>query len=208
MLELRTWIALFVLYGCSGVVIAENGIELADVLGTTAPSYENGVLIIPRVDTPEQVGRYQDAIFQFDPQSNTWALQHVTSTQYNAPRIWSVDVRVIDDAFPIQVFLQVTGDHGCGGLGQINVRRSDNLFEVQISEIQLGSEIGCTADIKEFVRIIPLNVYRLNAGIYQYSVNGGNPGTFSLVKDNVFDDECGGTIDPADSRCGLIVSGP
>ena len=73
MLELRTWVALFVLYGCSGVVIAENGIELADVLGTTAPSYENGVLIIPRVDTPEQVGRYQDAIFQFDPQSNTWA---------------------------------------------------------------------------------------------------------------------------------------
>ncbi|SEQ79267.1 hypothetical protein SAMN05421690_1001170 [Nitrosomonas sp. Nm51] len=208
MLKLRTWVVLLVLYGCSSAVIAKNGVELADVLGTTAPSYENGVLIIPRVDTLEQVGRYQDAIFQFDPQSNTWVLQHVTSARYNAPRIWSVDVRVIDDAFPIQVFLQVTGDHGCGGLGQINVRRSGNLFEVQISEIQLGPEIGCTADIKEFVRIIPLNVYRLNAGVYQYSVNGGNPGTFSLVKDNVFDDECGGAIDPAGSRCSLIASGP
>lgn len=201
MFKLRICIATIVLYGYVCVVMAGQSIESVSTLRTDAPSYESGILIIPRIDSPEQVGRYQDVIFRFDQQLNTWVLQYVNSMRNHGPRIWSVDVRVVDDSFPIQVFLQVTGDHGCGGLGQINTRRSGDLFEVQISEIQLGPEVVCTADIKKFVRIVALDVYGLSAGEYQYIINDGNLGTFRLVRDNIFAEECGGSGNAADSRC-------
>ncbi|GKS70454.1 hypothetical protein W03_24580 [Nitrosomonas sp. PY1] len=42
----------------------------------------------------------------------------------------------------------------------------------------------CTAAIQPFLKVIPLDVYGLDAGIYEYSVNAGNNGAFELLKDN------------------------
>ncbi len=106
-----------------------------------------------------------------------------------------VNVFVADKEFPVQVFLQITGSYTCGDFGQINSRRNNNSFEIQITIVPPPLGNACTADMKEFVRVVPLNVYRLSAGNYQYSINGGNVGSFSLAKDNRFG-ECGGTNNP------------
>jgi len=151
-------------------------------------------LTIPRVDTPDQVGNYQDAVLKLDPQLNAWVLQQVNPAEFNPsnPRIKSVDIFVIKDSFPTQVFLQVVGNFTCGEFGQINTGRKENLFDIQISVTPTSSGQACTTEITEFVRVIQLDVYRLSAGDYQYSINGGSSGTFTLSKDNKFG-ECGGT---------------
>lgn len=195
MIKARYLATTLILCSCITMAMADNVIaESTSFSNNNVPSYENGVLTIPRVDTPDQIGNYQDATFKFDPQLNTWILQHVNPAKFSSSnlKIKSVQVFTIDDSFPTQVFLQVVGNFTCGEFGQINTRRKDNLFEVQISVIPPPPGQACTMDIKEFIRVIPLDVYRLNAGDYQYSINGGNLGSFSLAKDNKFG-ECGGT---------------
>jgi hypothetical protein len=189
MIKLKYCIAVIVLCGTINKAIAENN---------EVPNYdEKGTLTIFRVDTPNQVGNYQDAKLKFDPNMNAWVLQDVKLTPLdpNNPVIKMVNVFVADDEFPVQVFLQITGSYTCGDFGQINSRRKDNLFEIQITIVPPPAGNACTTDMKEFVRVVPLDVYRLNAGDYQYSINGGNSGSFSLAKDNKFG-ECGGTNNP------------
>ena len=52
----------------------------------------------------------------------------------------------------------------------------------------------------DFVRFVPLDVYRLNAGFYHYSINGRHLGSFDLAEYNKFVGECGGTNNP-EERC-------
>lgn len=164
------------------------------------PNYDGkGTLTIPRVDTSNQIGNYQDTKLQFDASINAWVLQQVNETPINPqnPTVEMVNVFIADNEFPVQVLLQIKGTYSCGDFGQINSRRKDNFFEIQITIVPTAPGYLCTQDIKGFVRVVPLNVYRLSAGDYQYSVNGGNLGSFSLAKDNKFG-ECGGTNNPAE----------
>lgn len=57
---------------------------------------EKGTLTISRVDTPDQVGNYQDAKLQFDPSKNAWVLQDVKLTSFdpNNPIIKSANLSV------------------------------------------------------------------------------------------------------------------
>lgn len=209
MINARYLVTTLILCNCIIAVLATNvGAESTSVLNNNnVPSYKNGVLTIPRVDTPDQIGDYQDATLKFDSQLNAWVLQDVNPAKFNSanPRIKSVNVFVIDDSFPTQVFLQVVGDYTCGELGQINTGREENLFEVQISVIPTPPGQLCFQNITEFVRVIQLDVYRLDAGDYQYSINGGNSGDFSLTESNKFG-ECGGTINP-EEICEIEVTG-
>jgi len=196
MIKMRFLATAMILCNCAAITIVNNGVaaDSTNFSNNNAPSYENGVLTIPRVDTPDQVGNYQDAVLRFNPKLSTWVLQQVIPAKFNSsnPRIKSVNVFVINDSFPTQVFLQVIGDFTCGEFGQINIGRKENLFDIQISVTPTPPGQACTTDITEFVRVIQLDVYRLSAGDYQYSINGGNQGTFTLTKDNKFG-ECGGT---------------
>ncbi|HQU97324.1 MAG TPA: hypothetical protein PLV19_00265 [Nitrosomonas sp.] len=191
MIQLKYCILTIILSATISKAIAEN---------TEVPNYDGkGTLTIPRVDTSNQIGNYQDAKLQFDANINAWVLQQVNETPINPqnPTVEMVNVFIADNEFPVQVLLQIKGTYSCGDFGQINSRRKDNFFEIQITIVPPPPGYACTADMKGFVRVVPLDVYRLNAGDYQYSVNGGNLGSFSLAKDNKFG-ECGGTNNPAE----------
>lgn len=208
MIKARYLATTLILYSCITMAMTDSAIaENTSFSNNNVPSYENGVLTIPRVDTPDQIGNYHDARLKFDPQLNAWVLQNVNPAKFNSanPKIKLTQVFIIDDSFPTQVFLQVVGDFTCGEFGQINTGRKGNLFEVQISVIQTPPGQVCTANITEFVRVIQLDVYRLDAGDYQYSINGDNLGTFSLTEDNKFG-ECGGTNNP-DEICKIEIAG-
>ncbi|WP_295628596.1 hypothetical protein [uncultured Nitrosomonas sp.] len=207
MIKKRFFATALILCNCVAMTIVNDGVaDSTNLSNNNVPSYENGILTIPRVDTPDQIGNYQDAVLKLDPQLNAWVLQQVDPAQFNSsnPRIKSVDVFVINDSFPTQVFLQVTGDFTCGEFGQINTGRKENSFDIQVSVNPIPQGQLCTADITEFVRVIQLDVYRLSAGDYQYNINGGNSGTFTLTKDNKFG-ECGGTNN-TDEICEIEVT--
>jgi len=154
------------------------------------PIYQDGQLIIPRVDTPGQAGSFQDAIFRFDEQINAWRLLSIRETivtDADEPLINKVEA-IITDSSPVQVFLKIDGTFfsGCAQPGKVSQQLKDNKFEVLIhadhSKTPPGT--GCTTGFVPFNTIMPLSVYSLGAGTYEYSVNGGNDGTFILAEDN------------------------
>lgn len=158
------------------------------------PTYQDGVLTIPRVDTPDQAGNYLDATFKYIEQDLCWELQGFKTANEHplgkAP-IEQVELIVID-SFPVQVFLKVQGAFpgNCGNLGQINQRLIDHRFEVAVHtefpDLPLGT-YACTQNMEYFEKNIPLSVYDLSAGSYEYSINGGDyAGTFTLTEDNRF----------------------
>jgi hypothetical protein len=162
------------------------------------PVYQNERLTVPRVDTPDQVGKYQDAVLQLTPQGNF----AITSLQvlgqgnvYNVLGITSVEVRKTD-TLPLAVYLRVSGvDPTCdyAGSPRIHQRLEGMRFEVNISAPHINPYTGvfvCTADVREYKITVPLQVYGLSAGTYSYSVNGAIAGQFSLEQDNKFVDDC------------------
>lgn len=162
-----------------------------DNIADDYPTYQDGVLTIPRVDTPDQAGSYLDGTFQYVGQ-NLWELQSFkTANEYplqKAP-IEQVEL-IVTDSFPTQVFLKIQGTftNGCGNLGPINQRLIDHRFEVTVHaeypDLPPGT-YACTAEVRSFEKIIPLSVYGLSAGNYEYSINDGDyVGTFTLTKDN------------------------
>ena len=167
-----------------GSVFAENN------PAGSYPAYQDGILTIPRVDTPDHAGNYLNATFKYIGQ-DTWELRDFkTANEYPLQKAPIEQVEIlITDSFPVQVFLKIQGTFtsGCSDLGQINQRLINNLFEVTVHaefpDLPLGT-YACTANIRLFEKVIPLPVYDLSAGSYKYSINGDYAGTFTLNKHN------------------------
>lgn len=154
------------------------------------PVYKDGKLTIPRVDTDAQTGNYQKVEFQFDHSSNSWKLINLVETKIiPGPATYEEKVEaIIVDASPVQVFLKITGQFsdGCAFFQQINQVFKDNTFKItlHLGPNPFPSDRVCTMALVPYEKIIPLEVYGLPAGTYEYSVNGEHTGAFTLAKDN------------------------
>lgn len=156
------------------------------------PTYRDGILYIPRIDTERQAGHYLDATLQFDSASGVWKLadfynalaeERVPNAGLMNPE--KIEV-IVTDSLPIQVFLKtsVTFGDGCIRYGQINLRRAGNTFEIVMHRDHgIYPTVVCAAPVID-EKVIPLQVYGLPAGTYEYIVNGLQTGTFTLSKDN------------------------
>lgn len=166
-------------------------------LGGDDPTYDNGILTLPRVDAPDQVGQYQDVTFQLTPQG-TWnltGLQVRGVENLGQVAVDSVEV-VKTGTVPVSVYLRVYKyNDRCGYAGpkRIHQRLTGARFEVDVSAAYIPSSpdnpLICTADIKNYRLTVPLQVYGLSAGTYEYSVNGIT-GSFTLDGDNKHADDC------------------
>lgn len=161
-----------------GCVNAENNST------NSYPTYQNGTLTIPRIDTPTQPGEFQNATFKYNEQG-TWDL-----LEYETARSFTIDQvkLVITDSFPVQVFLNIQGQQTCESIGLINQRVVNNRFEVTVNLENPNVAVDCIVlSPRYYEKNIPLSVYDLTAGTYEYSVNSGeHVGTFTLAKDNRF----------------------
>jgi hypothetical protein len=95
---------------------------------------------------------------------------------------------IIVDSSPVQVFLKLSGQfsNGCAYFQQINQALKNNTFKItlHLGPNPFPSGIACTLSLVPYEKIIPLEVYGLPAGTYEYSVNEQHTGTFTLSKDN------------------------
>ena len=154
------------------------------------PVYKDGKLTIPRVDTDVQTGNYQKVEFQFDNSSNSWKLINLVETKIiPGPSTYEEKVEaIITNSLPVQVFLKISGafSNGCAFFQQINQTLKNNKFEItlHVGPNPFPPDIACTAALVPYEKIIPLEVYGLPAGTYEYSVNDEHNGAFTLTKDN------------------------
>ena len=153
------------------------------------PTFQNGILSLPSVDSLERGGQYQNVKFKLTEQGEWQLLDFVITKELE----YLDQVEIIKtDSFPIQIFLKVTGNFtsGCQEMGQISYRFLEQRFDIwmypSLDEKFPPSEFACTAGFVPFTHIIPLPVYALDKGEYKYSVNGRYTGTFSLAEDNKF----------------------
>lgn len=170
-------------------------LQINSAMSAEAPVFQDGLLTIPTVNTPNQVGQYQAVTFEFTAQDG-WQLldfKEVGTRGLGLDAMIEAVELVKTDTVPVQVLLRVTGyfSDGCPSLGQINHRLEGNQFEVVIhSNTETELLLACTAAIVPFRKTIPLPVYGLSAGTYTYLVNGNNSGTFDLAVDNELSGDC------------------
>ncbi len=150
-------------------------------LAEQAASFNNNVLSIPNVDTPDKIAQYQNVQLKLAPDGR-WDL--LKANEYKTAQIDTLDLKVTE-TFPVQIFAVITGNlpNGCYSLGSINQRRLDNRFELSISQIQLQTFAVCTQALVPFKETIPLEVYNLPKGSYEVYVHGKSAG-FNLSKNN------------------------
>lgn len=161
------------------------------------PVYDNGVLTLPHVDSPDQVGKYQEVTFQLTPQGTIELSGGQIFGTGNLGQALVSAVEVIKmGTLPVSVYLRASGLQGaCGfsGPARVHQRLEGTRFDIGIStplsDAYVNHEITCTADIRPFKMTVPLEAYGLSAGTYSYNVNGIT-GTFSLESDNNYLDDC------------------
>ncbi len=155
------------------------------------PVLEGVELNVPSVDSSGMPGVFQDAKFKMTGVGNLWQLQEFNIAQ-TLKTIEKVEV-LKTDAFPVQIFLRISGNlsNGCDEVGQVHVKQVGNSFKVfayyKNQQQQTGeADYTCTPALVPFSKVIPLSVYGLQAGDYQYSVNEQFSGAFYLPTDNSF----------------------
>ena len=153
----------------------------SSALAEQAPNFDNGILNIPRVDIPDQVGKYQDAQFKLAPDGR-WDLLHAREAQQAF--VDKIELLLLE-SFPVQVHVQVSGNlpTPCHQLEPVNIRYTENRFEIAVNVIQLQTLIACIQVLEPFQVTIPLNVYGLPAGYYDVQVND-KAASFELTADN------------------------
>ncbi len=145
------------------------------------PTFENGVLTLPTVNTPEIISQYEQVQLKL-AEDGRWDLIHY---QEGIPAtVETVTVNILE-SFPVQVVLTVTGymPNGCYALKTPTTVRDDNQFHVAVHMNELQTFAVCTQALVPFEIAVPLDVYSLSAG--QYAVNVNNQKTsFELTADN------------------------
>jgi hypothetical protein len=145
-------------------------------------------LQVPTVLVAGKPGVYQDVIMKFEDSDTLRMLSVKEGVLLNY--IHQVNV-FQTNSFPVQVFLEISGQFptGCGAIGQIQQTMTGNTIDLQVyfknDEWLANPElVPCTLALRPFKKVISLNVYGLQPGVYGYIVNDKFSGSFSLTTDN------------------------
>ena len=149
-----------------------------------APTLQRNILKIPRVDTLDKVGEYQNVEFELAADGR-WDLVRVNEAQL--AYVYEIEIEIIQSD-PVQVHVLVSGalPSPCHRIKSINKRYKpkNRLFEVSINVAEPKKGTACIAVLESFNIVVPLDVYGLPAGNYQVYVNGKSA-SFILDKENI-----------------------
>ncbi len=163
-----------------GAVVAMS----AESENERTPHYNNETLSVPVVDADTQPALFQDGEFVFDAAINAWRLISFRVTPIIEGFIKHVEL-IKTDTSPVQVFLKIsTPDIACNTPGRIGLRKIGNRFDVSAGFTPLPPGMSCAAVVVPFEATVPIPVFGLPAGIYEYNVNGEFAGSFEFTEDN------------------------
>lgn len=163
--------------GAVAVFLAENE-------DTRTPHYNNESLKVPVVDADTQPALFQDGEFVFDASINAWRLVTFRVTPVIEKLIKNVEL-IKTDSNPAQVFLKISApDIACNTPGRIGMRKTGNRFDVSAGFTPPPPGTACATVVVPFEVTVPLPVFGLPAGIYEYNVNSEFVGSFELTEDN------------------------
>lgn len=148
------------------------------------PVYSNNTLTIPTVGFDNNPAAYLD-VELVQTEAGKWQLTQARQSSL-IDVIDSVEV-VRVDSFPVQIFLRLTGTfyNGCGQFGKVISEQENNHFQLSVYYEWYDEAVTlCTENLVPFDHLIPLTVYDLNAGEYQYTLNENFSGSFLLEQDN------------------------
>lgn len=164
-----------------------------------APSYDQGRLTIPAVNTPNQVAQYQDVVFEYSPAAG-WQLVELDQLGERIGFAHIDEVTpVVTDTFPTQVLLRIAGyaPVACHTeIGKFSNRLDGSHFTITVNTVYtppIGPPQSCIAAALQFRKTIELPVYGLPSGTYTYDVNG-TTGSFELAVDNALAGDCGPSV--------------
>ena len=148
------------------------------------PEYEGGELFIPVIDMPSGLGRYQNVIFEYTGDNN-WQITGANDGSYR--NFDEFETIVVDDAFPVQVFVNIRGEgSGCIRVGPVRYAITGNVIELFVYRLIPREPTTCGAAVVPYSEYFSLPVYGMDAGEYEYIINGEFSDTFMLNADNHF----------------------
>ena len=152
--------------------------------------YHDGILSIPGIVTLDHSVLYHSIQLHYDPAIDAYKLVRVNAIPLNEDIVAQVDLIVTGEQ-PIQAILKLSGyfNYSCGNVLIVNQGHTHLRFEVTVAFYNQFSgtdtEPPCTTDDKLYTIVLPLQVYGLSTGTYEYVVNGTHTGTFELKSENV-----------------------
>ena len=143
---------------------------------------------IPLVTADGKQGVYQDIELRF---RDSHVLELVALQEgFPLTYIEQADV-FLTNTFPVQAFLEISGNFpgSCGDIGYIAQRWTDNTLIIDAylkndDWVRNPEQVACTLMLRPFKHVIPLEVYGLSAGVYQYKLNNKFTGSFTLTTHN------------------------
>jgi len=163
-----------------GAVVALS----AENENTRTPHYNNESLKVPVVDADAQPGLFQDGEFVFDASINAWRLISFRITPIIEGLIKNVELFKTDTK-PVQVFLKISSPNiFCNESGKIGLRKTGNRFDISAGFTSPPPNTVCALGVIPFEEMVPLPVFGLEPGTYEYNVNGEFNGSFDLTEDN------------------------
>ena len=95
---------------------------------------------------------------------------------------------IMSDSFPVEVDVVAKGyigNDGCWDIDGVITEKENNIFYIDIITLRDRTPLGeCTQDMQPLEELIPLDVYGVEAGVYEVNVNGVL-GSFELYQDNI-----------------------
>jgi inhibitor of cysteine peptidase len=106
---------------------------------------------------------------------------------YGTAVVESIEILVLE-SFPVQIHVVAKGylPDGCTEIDRVEEERDGNTFTVTITT-KRPKDMMCTQAIVLYEKVVPLDVYGLNAGTYYVNVNGVTD-SFELSIDNINED--------------------
>ncbi len=156
------------------------------------PVYDstNSELTIPVVNSKTTPGVFQNIKIRHH-QGEFWRLTaYWEAVKFHSALIESVKLVTVGSQPPIQLYLEIKGRFYCMDPGNIVQALEDNKLKVNFYYAEypyftIKEPTICAASYDNFRKVVPLEVYGLPAGQYEYLLNGDFSGTFSFSQNNV-----------------------
>jgi len=170
-----------------GLLVSLFATSLSFAADDCMATYDGQSLTVPCINVSGSETLYQAELTQQAPEQLSFLATQVQATEMTTMTpvtVETIDVHILE-SFPVQIRVTVKGrfNDGCGRIEEVNIRREQQQFFVNLLMPQPSADIACIQVITPFEYSINLPVQSLKAGVYTVDVNGVTQ-DFELQQDN------------------------